>query len=168
MSQKGPVVQAPDEQTLKGRILEILDENRTMAVATIRQDGWPQATVVNYLRAGRALYFVVARDSQKFANISRDSRVSIALGGGAGGPPRGLSMAARVSEIVEPARIEEINKLIWGLPPSSAFTPHPTSANAAVLEALPQIISVIDYATPPGRSDLMRVVTDWSVERLAG
>ena len=95
--QEHPASAAPlDEAGLRDLILEILDENHVMCVATVRSDGWPHATLVNYLRLGRALYFVVARDSQKFENITRDSRVSIARGGGllANGAGRGLSMAA--------------------------------------------------------------------------
>lgn len=162
-------IDGADGHEIQRLIIEILDENRLMSIATNRPDGWPQVTVVNYLRQGRALYFVVARDSQKFTNICRDSRVSIAVGGGAGpaAPVRGLSMAARVSEILEPDRIEELNKLIWSRPTEAAFTPHPSSANVAVLEARPQIVSVIDYATPPGRRVLVRVIDDWRVERIS-
>ncbi len=165
----GPAaIDGADDPEIQRLIIEILDDNRLMSIATNRPDGWPQVTVVNYLRQGRALYFVVARDSQKFANIGRDPRVSIAIGGGAGagGPVRGLSMAARVSEVVEPDRIEDLNRLIWGRPADAAFTPHPSSANVAVLEARPQIVSVIDYATPPGRRLLVRIVEDWRVERI--
>ncbi|MDP3852450.1 pyridoxamine 5'-phosphate oxidase family protein [Phenylobacterium sp.] len=162
-------IDGADEHEIQRLIIEILDENRLMSIGVNRPDGWPQVTVVNYLRQGRALYFVVARDSQKFANISRDSRVSIAIGGGAGreAPVRGLSMAARVSEVLEPDRIEQLNKLIWSRPAEAAFTPHPSSANVAVLEARPQIVSVIDYATPPGRRVLVRVVDEWRVERVS-
>lgn len=161
-------IDGADEHEIQRLIIEILDENRLMSLAVNRPDGWPQVTVVNYLRRGRALYFVVARDSQKFANISRDPRVSIAIGGATGpaAPVRGLSMAARVSEILEPDLIVELNKLIWGQPAQAAFTPHPSSANVAVLEARPQIVSVIDYATPPGRRVLVRVIEDWRVERM--
>lgn len=161
-------IDGADEHEIQRLIIEILDENRLMSLGVNREDGWPQVTMVNYLRQGRALYFVVARDSQKFANISRDSRVSIAIGGGAGqeAPVRGLSMAARVSELLEPERITELNKLIWSRPAEAAFTPHPSSANVAVLEARPQIVSVIDYTTPPGRRVLVRVIDDWRVERV--
>ncbi len=61
----------------------------------MRSDGWPHVTQVNYLRLDHALYFVLSRDSQKFANIDRDPRVSIALGGSQS--PRGLSIAATIS-----------------------------------------------------------------------
>src|SRR5665213_882310 len=94
---------------LKAKIIALLDENRVMTVATVRPDGWPQATMVGYAHDDLTLYFVVARTSQKLANIERDPRISIALGrlsieiGQAGHDGiRGLSMAARVSEVTDP------------------------------------------------------------------
>ena len=63
----------------KRQIVELLDQHRIMTVATNRADGWPQATVVGYANDGLIIYCLVARDSQKFANITRDPRVSIAI-----------------------------------------------------------------------------------------
>ncbi|HKP80094.1 MAG TPA: pyridoxamine 5'-phosphate oxidase family protein, partial [Phenylobacterium sp.] len=45
---------------LKPLILKVLDEHRTMAVATVRPDGWPQATIVGYVHDDLTLYFVVS------------------------------------------------------------------------------------------------------------
>lgn len=169
MRQEHPSGIAPlDEAGLRNLILEIIDENHVMCVATVRSDGWPHATLVNYLRLDRALYFVIARESQKFTNITQDSRVSIALGGGliTSGAVRGLSMAARAIEISDPARIEEINQAIFRLSKTAGFRPHPSSVLVAVMEARPSLISVIDYTVPPGRRDLVRAVEDWRIERL--
>ncbi|KRB52588.1 pyridoxamine 5'-phosphate oxidase family protein [Phenylobacterium sp. Root700] len=164
-----PASAAPlDEAGLRDLILEIIDENHVMCVATVRSDGWPHATLVNYLRLGRALYFIVARESQKFANITQDSRVSVALGGGLGadGGVRGLSMAARAIEVSDPAHIKEINQAIFRLSKVAGFRPHPSSVLVAVMEVRPSLISVIDYAVPPGRRDLVRAVEDWRIEHV--
>ena len=37
------------DDTLKSKILELLDQHRLMTVATNRPDGWPQATTVGYV-----------------------------------------------------------------------------------------------------------------------
>lgn len=153
----------PSEAELRRRIVEVLDENHLMSVATNRGDGWPQVTLVNYLREGRALCFVVARDSQKFANIARDPRVSLAIGGGSA---RGLSMSARVHEVTEPHRIEQINQLIGARAQEKAFSPHPLSPAVAVLQADPEIVALTDYVVPPGRRHLVRIVEDWRVEKI--
>src|SRR5688500_8196614 len=60
--------------------IRILDSRRTMAISTVRPDGWPQTTIVGYANEGWVVYFVILRSSQKFANIQRDGRVSIAVG----------------------------------------------------------------------------------------
>ena len=65
---------------LKDRILRLLNEHRVMAISTNRADGWSQATLVGYVNDGFFLYCFVALNSQKYANILRDPRVSIAIG----------------------------------------------------------------------------------------
>ncbi len=145
--------------------LEILDENRVMSIGTVRGDGWPHVTLVNYLRLGHALYFVISRESQKFANIDRDPRVSIALGGSQN--PRGLSIAARAMEVRDSERIKELNRAIEARSGPAAFMPHPGSPSVAIMEARPVIISLVDYTAPPGSRRLMRVIEDWRLEPLA-
>ncbi len=60
--------------------ITILNQNRIMTIATVRPDGWPQATIVGYANEGFRLYFLIYRTSQKFANIAHDDRASIAVG----------------------------------------------------------------------------------------
>jgi general stress protein 26 len=156
----------PVPAELKARILEILGGGQLMTLATLREDGWPQATTVNYLHRGVTLYCLVGRESQKLVNIRRDSRVSVAIAGprGAERSVSGLSMAARAAEVAEPHLIEELNHLIWGRREVEAFAPHPSSPSVAVLEIRPEIISLVNYAHPPGQQVLLRVVEDFEVK----
>lgn len=59
--------------------VKILNNHRTMAISTIRPDGWPQVTIVGYTNRGFDLYFSIFRESQKFANIAHDDRIAIAV-----------------------------------------------------------------------------------------
>jgi nitroimidazol reductase NimA-like FMN-containing flavoprotein (pyridoxamine 5'-phosphate oxidase superfamily) len=59
---------------MEQKAIEILDQNRLMALATARPDGWPQNTMVGYANEGLLLYFVISRQSQKFVNIKKDDR----------------------------------------------------------------------------------------------
>jgi hypothetical protein len=43
------------DDTVKRRILSLLDEH---TLATLRPDGWPQATTVGYVNDGLTLYFL--------------------------------------------------------------------------------------------------------------
>jgi nitroimidazol reductase NimA-like FMN-containing flavoprotein (pyridoxamine 5'-phosphate oxidase superfamily) len=42
----------------KETILRLLAQHRIMTVATVRPDGWPQATTVGYASEGLILYFL--------------------------------------------------------------------------------------------------------------
>lgn len=155
----------PAEQTLKAKILALLDENRIMTVATVRPDGWPQATMVGYVHDDLTLYFAVARASQKLANIDRNSRVSIAIGRDIPNGMRGLSMAARVSEVSDLDEIQRLNALIaQRYPEQAVFAPR--EASAAILRAAPAIISIIDLPTGSGQPELVEVTSETHVRRL--
>jgi nitroimidazol reductase NimA-like FMN-containing flavoprotein (pyridoxamine 5'-phosphate oxidase superfamily) len=94
---------------MEQKAIEILDQNRLMALATNRADGWPQNTMVGYANDGLLLYFVVSRESQKFANIQKDDRVSIVVGRDFHDPAtiKALSMAARASEVTDAKQREQ-------------------------------------------------------------
>jgi nitroimidazol reductase NimA-like FMN-containing flavoprotein (pyridoxamine 5'-phosphate oxidase superfamily) len=149
----------------KAEILALLSENRVMCVATLRPDGWPQATMVGYVHDDLTLYFVVARISQKLANIAREPRISIALGHDRPDRLRGLSMAARAAEVTELAEIDHLNALVLERYPGQVmFSPRETST--AVLRATPEVISVIDLPKGPGEPELVRVNDETSVSRI--
>lgn len=67
------------DETLKQKIQTLLDQHRTMRIATLRPDGWPQVTTVGYANEGFTIYFLCGPDSQKAANLARDDRVSLAI-----------------------------------------------------------------------------------------
>jgi nitroimidazol reductase NimA-like FMN-containing flavoprotein (pyridoxamine 5'-phosphate oxidase superfamily) len=92
------------DELLRESILALLDQHRTMRIATLRPDGWPQVTTVGYANEGLAIYFLCGPDSQKASNLARDDRVSLAI---VDDPARvmditGLSMAARATEVTDP------------------------------------------------------------------
>jgi nitroimidazol reductase NimA-like FMN-containing flavoprotein (pyridoxamine 5'-phosphate oxidase superfamily) len=158
-------------RTLKDFILRLLDEHRVMTLATNRPDGWPQATMVGYVNDGFLLYCYVARNTQKYANIQLDPRVSLAIGGDAATPAaiKGLSLAARATEVTDTAEFHHVAKLrLKRYPEYSALpgppaedhvlhriAPRPSSVNVALLRIEPEIISVLDYSKGFGHSDLV-------------
>jgi len=148
----------------EAKVSAILAHHHLMSVATLRPDGWPQATLVNYLADGLTLYFLVAQDSQKRANIAADPRVSIAIGGDDEGPPQGLSLAGLATQVDDPLWVDALNHRIWGTPEFSRFEPHPSGHAVALLRFKPQWVSLIDYGSPPGRIHLFAVRQDWRLE----
>jgi nitroimidazol reductase NimA-like FMN-containing flavoprotein (pyridoxamine 5'-phosphate oxidase superfamily) len=97
------------DDLFRRKILALLDQHRTMRIATLRPDGWPQVTTVGYANDGFAIYFLCGPDSQKASNLARDDRVSLAIDDD---PAQvmditGLSMAARANVVADPTEAEK-------------------------------------------------------------
>ena len=144
---------------MERKAVEILDENRVMAIATLRPDGWPQATMVSYANDGLLLYFVISRQSQKFANINRDSRVAIVIGEDADDPSaiKGLSIAANASEVQDPRQRDRALDLVVARHPGLATLPRPNPAHSAVMRAFCSIVTILDYSQGFGHTDVISV-----------
>jgi len=149
------------KQEFKREIVSLLDAHRIMSIATNRPDGWPQATVVGYANDGLILYCFIGRDSQKFANISRDPRVSIAIANDYPQPLqiRGLSMAARVLEVQDSSEIEHVGQILLRRYPEYKVMPRPDPAAVPMLRITPEIVSILDYGKGFGHTDLVRVTS---------
>ena len=63
------------DDAIRKKILALLDQHRIMTIATLRSDGWPQATTVGYVSEGLTLYFLCGLDSQR----QRTSRATTAF-----------------------------------------------------------------------------------------
>ncbi|MDR3510007.1 MAG: pyridoxamine 5'-phosphate oxidase family protein [Caulobacteraceae bacterium] len=147
------------DEAIRKTILSLLDDNRTMTIATLRPDGWPQATTVGYANEGLTLYFLCGLDSQKAANLARDDRVSLAIE--ADTPQvmdiKGLSMAAHAKAVTDPAEVEKAGRLLLArYPPQVGAPPTPPAADIRIFRVEPAVISVLDYAKGFGHTDLVR------------
>lgn len=151
---------------MKDKAVRILDHNRLMAIATVRPDGWPQATLVGYANEDILLYFMISRDSQKFRNIERDDRVSIAIGRDFHDPAsiEALSIAANASEVSDPKQRDRAVKLLLDRHPGLQRLATPDYTHAAVMRAYCSIITVLDYSQGFGHADLLTVGADGLTE----
>lgn len=146
------------DETIRRSIQELLDSHRIMTVATLRPDGWPQATTVGYVAEGLKLYFLCGPDSQKCANLTRDDRVSLAIDEDASDvlSIRGLSMAGHARRVREPGEVERIMRLLVArYPEAPKLEPMPSAEQVAVFEVVPIVISVLDYRKGFGHTDLV-------------
>lgn len=132
----------PIHERAVSAIVDLLTRERLMTVALNRPNGWPQATTVGYLSEGLNLYFIVARSSQKFANVQQDSRASVAIRSESGGSGVGLSMGGRVTEVVDAAAVERLNALVIGRYPE-VHVYSPSGHAVAVLHFRPSLISAV-------------------------
>ncbi|MPW17431.1 pyridoxamine 5'-phosphate oxidase family protein [Paraburkholderia sp. CNPSo 3157] len=147
------------DEKIRRKILTLLDQHRIMTIATLRPDGWPQATTVGYANDGLTLYFLCGPDSQKAANLSRDDRVSLTIDHDTAQVMdiTGLSMAAHAHAVVDQAEAEKALRLLMAKYPqqTSMPVPMPTSADVCVFRVTPAVISVLDYSKGFAHADLV-------------
>ena len=147
------------EAAIRSQILSLLDQHGIMTIATLRPDGWPQATTVGYANEGLTLYFLCGPDSQKANNLARDDRVSLTIDHDT---PQvmeitGLSMAAHAQAVTDPAEAEKAMRLLFQKYPEQASLPlpMPTAADVCIFRVTPVVISVLDYSKGFAHTDLV-------------
>lgn len=147
------------DQTIKAKIITLLDQHRLMTVATNRPDGWPQATTVGYVNDGMTIYFLCGPESQKAQNIARDDRLSLTVDHDVSDPMAitGLSMAAHARPVTDPAELAKAMKLLGERYPEYAKFPMPKPEEIRVFRVEPKVISVLDYSKGFAHTDLVTV-----------
>ncbi|MCC0008335.1 MAG: pyridoxamine 5'-phosphate oxidase family protein [Hyphomicrobiaceae bacterium] len=130
-----------------------------MALSTLRHDGFPQTTWVNYINDALTLYFACDAASQKAGNIALNPKVSLAIASETRNFYRlkGLSMSGHARRIKEQTTAASVaQRLFSELPQSRRFVPE-DPASLAVFEVKPVAISIIDYSQGFGTSQLVLV-----------
>jgi nitroimidazol reductase NimA-like FMN-containing flavoprotein (pyridoxamine 5'-phosphate oxidase superfamily) len=147
------------EALMEQKAVEILNQNRLMALSTVRPDGWPQNTMVGYANDGLLLYFVISRQSQKFANIQNDDRVSLVVGRDFHDPStiKALSMAAHASEVTDTTQRKRAVELLLDRHPGLRKLEPPQHSHSAVMRVYPTLVTVLDFSKGFGHSDVLTV-----------
>jgi nitroimidazol reductase NimA-like FMN-containing flavoprotein (pyridoxamine 5'-phosphate oxidase superfamily) len=147
------------DDALRRKILALLDEHRIMTVATLRPDGWPQATTVGYVNEGLTLYFLCGLESQKARNIARDNRISLTIDHDTADVMAitGLSMAAHAYPVEDRAEAEKVLQMLPAKYPDSPPLPvkMPTPDEVRLFRVVPVVISVLDYSKGFGHTDIV-------------
>jgi len=149
------------DASIERKIVDLLNGHRIMTIATLRPDGWPQATTVGYVNEGLTLWFLCGLGSQKAKNLAKDDRVSITVDHDT--PDimaiTGLSMAARAHRVND---LTEAQKVLAQLPlkyadakPGSVPMAMPKPDEVALFRVVPALISVLDYTKGFGHTDLV-------------
>jgi len=149
------------DPSIRAQILKLLDEHRIMSLATLRPDGWPQATTVGYVNDGLTLYFMCGKDSQKAKNLARDSRVSLTIDRDTSDPLaiRGLSMAATATPVSDQMQIQQTMRVMLPkkYPEYGSMMGTVDLSAVAVFKVTPEVISVLDYSKGFGHCELVAV-----------
>jgi nitroimidazol reductase NimA-like FMN-containing flavoprotein (pyridoxamine 5'-phosphate oxidase superfamily) len=147
------------DDEMRSKILALMDQHRIMTVATLRPDGWPQATTVGYVNEGLTLYFLCGLESQKAKNLARDDRISLTIDHDTSDlmAITGLSMAARAHAVDDRSEAEKVLRMLPlkypDAPPLPMKMPGPDDVR--LFRVTPMVISVLDYSKGFGHTELV-------------
>ncbi len=148
------------DQATEAFVLKQLRRHRVMTLATVRPDGYPQATVVAFAHDRLTLFVGVDSNSQKARNIRRDPKVSLAIGSDRRDWSRitGLSMAGQARVL---RKADEIawakSRLMARFPEMKRLGEADGFEGWAFIEVVPLVISVLDYTKGFGHTELVRL-----------
>lgn len=139
-------------------ILKVIDGATDLTLATIRPDGYPQATTVSYAHQDLTLYVGIGRHSQKADNIRANNKVSLTIN-----LPyrdwreiRGLSMSALARVLEDGADIAAAQAcLLRRFPQVAEWSDSAAAGEIAFLKISPQLISILDYSKGFGHTQLV-------------
>jgi len=135
--------------------ITILNAQRIMAISTVRPDGWPQTTIVGYANKGFDIFFLIFRTSQKFANIQRDDRISIAVAPDPAdlGDLKAVYAGAHATEITDEKERDEAWRQLMQRHSNLAGFQMPDAKDAVFMRARCKYISVLDFSLGLGHRE---------------
>ncbi len=148
------------EQSIKEFILNVMANAKDLTLATIRPDGYPQATTVSFAFDDLTIYVGVGKNSQKALNIRRNNKISLTINSEYTdwSQIKGLSMGG-VAEIADdPQDIQSAAACLLARFPQAAEWANGDHKNeVAFLKIRPQVISVLDYTKGFGHTEIVTV-----------
>ena len=144
---------------LTQEINSILDDANDMTIATVRKDGYPQATTVSYVNDGLKIYFGCAANSQKAKNLACDSKISLTvnLPYTSWDDIRGLSIGGRAKRVIDPQEVDQASQLMFERFPQIARYAPAELEDIVLFRVTPKVISVLDYRKGFGHTDLVKL-----------
>ena len=146
------------DKKMESFVLDIMKNHNILTLATLREDGYPQANTVTYANDGLTIYFITAGDSQKVKNIKSCKKVSLTIDRNYEdwNKIKGLSMAATAEILTTPDEIKKAMNCLVKKFPFLVEMPEPEEP-LAVVRVTPKIISVLNYELGFGHNDLVEV-----------
>ena len=150
-----------DEAT-RGLIERLLREHKILTLATVREDGYPQATIVGYVNEGFSIYVATFAESQKVHNIQASDKVSLTVGRDWDdwGAVQALSVGGRANVVEDPKEVKRVIGLLERKYPQLSGMPVRVEPDGiSILSIHPEIITVLDYTKGFGHQDIFRVAS---------
>lgn len=143
------------DQSLRHQITSVLQAGQDLTLATLREDGFPQATTVSYASDGLAIYFGCSAQSQKACNLARDQRVSLTvdLPYERWDDIRGLSLGGLATRLSEPDQMLQVGRLFVEKFPALRAGFGLGDQETALFCVTPLVICLLDYRKGFGHVD---------------
>lgn len=145
----------------RAAILELMASQNTCTLATVRSDGYPQATTVAYANEGLEIYLACDRDAQKLRNIRHCPKVSLTIDQDYVDwrQIRGLSLGGKADILGQRHEREHAFDLLsHKFPEMNALGKAEDLLYAmAFLRITPEVISLLDYTQGFGHTELVRL-----------
>ena len=144
---------------LLAKITEVLRTTNDLTIATVRPDGYPQATTVSYVSDGLKIYFGTGAQAQKARNIAQCAKVSITVNRPYDSWEQilGLSIGGIAERVTDPAELGLAGRLMLQKFPQVAGYLPSDAGDIAMFRVTPQVISLLDYSHGFGHTDLVQV-----------
>jgi nitroimidazol reductase NimA-like FMN-containing flavoprotein (pyridoxamine 5'-phosphate oxidase superfamily) len=142
------------------KVIATLDAVDDLTIATLREDGFPQATTVSFVNDGDIIYFGTSAQSQKARNIERDNRVSVTVNPiyKSWGDIKGLSLGGRARRVSGTEELSKIFTLMTGKFPQLMQYVQPQSGEDLALYRIdPEAISILDYTKGFGHTEYVEM-----------
>jgi nitroimidazol reductase NimA-like FMN-containing flavoprotein (pyridoxamine 5'-phosphate oxidase superfamily) len=145
------------DRALEATIKRLLSDVSDMTIATVREDGYPQATTVSYVSDGLKIYLGCAGGSQKAKNITRSNKVSLTINAtyASWDEIKGLSIGGTAERVTAKDELARVQQLMHAKFPQIAQFGADAESGIAVFRVTPQVISVLDYTKGFGHTELV-------------
>ena len=122
------------------QFVAILDAAPDLTIATVRPDGYPQATTVSFVNDGEKIYFGTWSKSQSWSEI------------------RGVSLGGRARFVRDEVEIARVGALMLKKFPQLAEALGGVDQNEmAIIRIDAEVVSILDYAKGFGHTELERI-----------
>ncbi|MET0856306.1 MAG: pyridoxamine 5'-phosphate oxidase family protein [Telluria sp.] len=144
------------DQSFKDFVLKVIEGANDLTLATVRPDGYPQATTVSFAHDGLNLYVGIGKNSQKANNVRHNNKVSLTIN-----LPyhdwreiQGLSMSALAELLVSGPDVDVAKAcLLRRFPQIAEWGEAGAASEVAFLKITPQVISILDYTKGFGHTE---------------
>lgn len=148
------------ENSTEQFVLDVLSHGKDLTLATVRPDGYPQATTVSYVNDGLTIYVGVGKNSQKLRNIRHNDKVSLTVNEAYRdwNEIKGISLGGVATVLEDGKQIQHAAEcMIRRFPQLLEWTKSNQSDDIAFLKIEPQVIAALDYTKGFGHTEIVHV-----------